>query len=565
MSRAKLHLPKLSVAAALLLSVGAMACSDKRDDDANNRTTAAVDTPATTTSTQGGTVEQSNPNPNTSTTTTSSSTTRRSSRSSSTPADRYDPYAVDPAAPRQEANVDVAVAPAPTERPADASKADVQVRAEVRRDDVTDPLTETPVTARADVSTTTPTTPTTTVTTTTPVTPTTPTATVTTTTPTRPGTTVDVTATPPVDPKVPVTRADDDADPTATPITTPAATPSPTPVKSGVLNDAHLFNIILLANAGDSARTAAALGTSTPNPKVVATVVNPVTPVTIQPKGEVAVTTPAPTGEVRVVTRSEGGTVTRGETSALFPLGEDCYWPTMNRHDDPKLKPECEDNPVEGPVMYSPAPVPTTTVTPAETIREGQPQPMTPKADYGVSATGATTVTAEQVRQLALQMQRDHTELNSRTATVLQRLNVAPTESAVSVEVYNRNQRAAEMTLAAGNERAWLENEVRLHEQSLVTVNDRLLPSANDAELRQVLDEQKRLIEQHLTHMRQLLGTAGTAIVPRDSVNHDNHMLPPDSMRMRTDTVQLRYDPNPPRPDTTRSRPVPPRDPYMMW
>jgi len=591
MSRINRYLPSLPICAGLLLGLGAMGCGDRRDE-ADTRstseygTTANTDSAAVTTREGGDVAAPESPTVSNRTTTTTTTTPRRTRRSS-TPVSEYDPYA--PGAAETSRN-DRAV------RTDSAARTDVSVRAEanVRTDSavrneatpvearpdrpVTEPVNprvEAGVEARAQV--------------TAPETPDsvrvtvnaparTDTARIAVNAPARTDTAriainaparidsarIAVNAVPPrvdtavrVDPsranidsgrvavRTDVSRAEVSGNvaprtevgitPGVTPTPNAAESPAAGAPKSTVLNDAHIFNILLLANTGDSARAAAAaLGEEAGKVKAVATVVSPVTPVTPtdpRVKADIVAGTP----EVRTTSISGRVATPRGAIRDNMPLGEDCYFPTMNRHDDPKLKPECEDATVDVEITTmnaAPAPAPA--------ARDIQPIG-TPKT----GPSGEMLVSAEPIRELAMRMQRDHTELNNRVATVVQRLNVAPSESPASIEVFNRNQ-GNTIPLTAGNERAWLEREVQLHETSLRNVETRLLPAANDAELRQVLEDTRRQIQHHLTLMRQLLGTAGTAMPADSAVRHDMHMMPPDSMRMRGDSA---------RPDTTRVRP----------
>ncbi|HEX6134694.1 MAG TPA: DUF4142 domain-containing protein [Longimicrobiales bacterium] len=118
----------------------------------------------------------------------------------------------------------------------------------------------------------------------------------------------------------------------------------------------------------------------------------------------------------------------------------------------------------------------------------------------------------ERVRQFAETMITDHTAVNQSAQELVTRLGVTPTENEVSRSL----QQSAEETRAsllsqtgAAFDRAYVAHEVSYHEAVLQALDDTLIPSAANEELRQTLVGVRPAFQAHLDHARSLLEQLG--------------------------------------------------------
>lgn len=292
--------------------------------------------------------------------------------------------------------------------------------------------------------------------------------------------------------------------------------------KGPTLNDHQVMNIVLLANAGDSARAADILGDAARTTTVASADVamgNPPAP-------------PAP---------AEAAVTVRTETA---PVTTPAFDRTVCANDPGNKAKEC-------------ATLPDSVHARATVTIEGD-QSKAPVTSYDEGRSVAPPAPAEghvaeisldAVRSLAQTMLRDHTALNARAAAVAQSDNLVPTESAVSVDVFNSNREIKSEDVEDLNPaaREWLTREVRLHEEALALIESQLLPLASDDELKSLLEEERQKIQSHLTLARQLLGTPATMtpvpLTPSTTpdANHHEHMAPaptpapatPDTLRVK--------------------------------
>jgi putative membrane protein len=118
--------------------------------------------------------------------------------------------------------------------------------------------------------------------------------------------------------------------------------------------------------------------------------------------------------------------------------------------------------------------------------------------------------TNEQVKQFAETMIKDHTAVNQSATELVTRLGVTPTENDVSRSL---EAQAAEMrnTLRSKSgaefDRAYIDNEVAYHRAVLQAIDETLIPSASNAELKQTLVNVRPAIEAHLKHAEEIQRT----------------------------------------------------------
>lgn len=117
-----------------------------------------------------------------------------------------------------------------------------------------------------------------------------------------------------------------------------------------------------------------------------------------------------------------------------------------------------------------------------------------------------------QVKQFAQQMITDHTAVNEAAVALVTRLGVTPAESSTSTGLKaSAEQTRARLNALSGAEfdRAYIANEVAYHQAVLNAVDNALIPSAQNAELKATLVSVRPAFVAHLQHAQQLQASLG--------------------------------------------------------
>ena len=114
---------------------------------------------------------------------------------------------------------------------------------------------------------------------------------------------------------------------------------------------------------------------------------------------------------------------------------------------------------------------------------------------------------AGETRQFAQQVMEQHSKGNQQVATLAS--TIPPRDNALSMSL--REQAAADIEKLeehSGEEfdRAYVETQARMHQQVLDTIDEQLLPAAEDQQLRMLLQTTRDQIAMHLEHAQQLQG-----------------------------------------------------------
>lgn len=116
------------------------------------------------------------------------------------------------------------------------------------------------------------------------------------------------------------------------------------------------------------------------------------------------------------------------------------------------------------------------------------------------------------VREFAERMVTDHTGVNQAASELVTRLGVTPEPSPTSRQLREGGEQArATLQALSGPEfdRAYIDHEVEYHRTVLDAINGTLIPNAQNAELRALLEQTAPAIEAHLEHARQIQGALG--------------------------------------------------------
>jgi putative membrane protein len=133
--------------------------------------------------------------------------------------------------------------------------------------------------------------------------------------------------------------------------------------------------------------------------------------------------------------------------------------------------------------------------------------------DVEIARLAQDRTTTPEILAFARTMITDHTAVNERAAALSERLGVTPEDNPVSQSLQDG---AAEATVQLSGlegeafDRAYVEREVAYHQAVLDALDQTLIPSATNAELRGLLEEVRPAIAAHLDHARALQTGAQT-------------------------------------------------------
>jgi putative membrane protein len=111
------------------------------------------------------------------------------------------------------------------------------------------------------------------------------------------------------------------------------------------------------------------------------------------------------------------------------------------------------------------------------------------------------------VKNFASDMISDHTSANKQAAALAQKLGLSPEANDFSRSLAQGGQdNLANLKPLTGKEfdLAYAEHEVVYHQQVLAALKEKLIPSAQNAELKSLLESVRTLVAAHLDHAQEL-------------------------------------------------------------
>jgi putative membrane protein len=127
-------------------------------------------------------------------------------------------------------------------------------------------------------------------------------------------------------------------------------------------------------------------------------------------------------------------------------------------------------------------------------------------ADMGEWA--AERATQAEVKQFGKTMAADHRAVNQAAGELVGKLKVTPVDNALSKQL-RADGAAVRAKLAAKSgaefDRAYIAHEVEYHKAVIAAVDDLLIPSATNAELKQTIISVRPALVAHLQHAEKLL------------------------------------------------------------
>ena len=121
-----------------------------------------------------------------------------------------------------------------------------------------------------------------------------------------------------------------------------------------------------------------------------------------------------------------------------------------------------------------------------------------------------------EVKQFAERMITDHTSANNEANALAQRVSLSPADNQTSQQMKADHERAkTELQSKSGAEfdRAYIQHEITMHQNVLNALDQTLIPNAQNAELKALLQKIRPVIENHLQTAQQIqtrLGSAST-------------------------------------------------------
>lgn len=116
------------------------------------------------------------------------------------------------------------------------------------------------------------------------------------------------------------------------------------------------------------------------------------------------------------------------------------------------------------------------------------------------------------VKAFAREMVAAHTQLNEQGKALLSKLNVSPSDNPTSTSIRSGGE-STRATLKGLNgaefDKAYVNAEVDLHQSVLDQLDNTLIPSAQNAELKDMLQKARPTIAEHLDHAKQLKSKLG--------------------------------------------------------
>src|ERR1051325_11541283 len=115
----------------------------------------------------------------------------------------------------------------------------------------------------------------------------------------------------------------------------------------------------------------------------------------------------------------------------------------------------------------------------------------------------------KEVRDFANDMERDHKAVNEKALALVKKLNVTPqdndTSKALSKQAADKRAELAKLNGAAFH-KAYIDNEVAYHKTVNNALQNTLIPSASNPELKDLLSTGLKIFQGHEQHAEQVAG-----------------------------------------------------------
>ena len=113
----------------------------------------------------------------------------------------------------------------------------------------------------------------------------------------------------------------------------------------------------------------------------------------------------------------------------------------------------------------------------------------------------------KEVQKFAQQMITDHSAVNKQAAALARKLGVKPAQSDTSKSLKQgakENMASLKKLKGAAFDKAYVDHEIAYHEQVLGAIDKVLIPGAQNAELKGLIEKARPAIAAHLDHAKML-------------------------------------------------------------
>lgn len=181
--------------------------------------------------------------------------------------------------------------------------------------------------------------------------------------------------------------------------------------------------------------------------------------------------------------------------------------------------PMAEPAPMAAPADTAPAEPATPPAAPAEPAMEPLSDAqivmiadVSNSAEIETSKLAQTKAKDAKVKKFAAMMVKDHGAAQKKQATLVKQAKITPAESPLSTGLKSEadsGMQSLKDAKGADFDRAYVALQVKLHQDTLDALDKRLLPSAQNPELKTLLTEMRATVEAHLAQVKELQASLG--------------------------------------------------------
>ena len=134
------------------------------------------------------------------------------------------------------------------------------------------------------------------------------------------------------------------------------------------------------------------------------------------------------------------------------------------------------------------------------------------KIDVDAGKIAKSHTKNKEVQQFAQQMITDHTAVNKQASALAKKLNVKPAESDTSKALKSaakENEASLKKLKGAEFDKAYVDHEVEYHQAVLDAIDKVLIPSAKNAELKDLITKVRPAFVAHLDHAKMIQSSLG--------------------------------------------------------
>ena len=145
------------------------------------------------------------------------------------------------------------------------------------------------------------------------------------------------------------------------------------------------------------------------------------------------------------------------------------------------------------------------------------------QVDIDAGQLAKTMATAPDVKAFAQRMITDHTAVNTSATALVTKLGVKPEANGTSASLKkggDQNVASLKKLSGAAFDKAYVDHEVAYHQAVLDAVDKTLIPSATNAELKELLVKTRPAFVDHLEHAKKLQASLGSGQMHSSDAAH---------------------------------------------